>query len=94
MLLPPPSSTAKVQALAAQLGCTVGEFSPPFGHMKPALLGSVSGFSSTLAEFGGRFERREKVYVFSNWSTLEAALRHVIDQRGANGATGEISGEI
>ncbi|MET3373443.1 hypothetical protein ABIC89_002505 [Variovorax boronicumulans] len=49
--------------------------------MKPALLGSVSGHSSVLAEFGGRFEQGERVYLFANWPTLEAALQHIVDER-------------
>ena len=82
MLLPAPKGSERAQALAAQIGCTVGEFSPSFGHMKPALLGSVAGFSATLAEFGGRFERRDRVYVFANWPAMEAALQHVINLAG------------
>ncbi|WPG41028.1 hypothetical protein [Variovorax sp. EBFNA2] len=81
MLLSRPSGTDRVQFLAAQLGCSVGEFSAAFGRMKPALLGSVSGHASVLAEFGGRFEQRERVYVFANWPTLEAALQHIVDER-------------
>lgn len=87
MLLPAPTGSERAQALAAKLGCTVGEFSPSFGHMKPALLGSVAGFSATLAEFGGRFERKDRVYVFANWPTLEAALQHVIDERRGTAPT-------
>lgn len=81
MLSPPPTGTEKVQALAAQLGCTAGEVSSPDSPALPALLGSTKGFSTALEEFGGRFDSREKVHVFRNWPTLEAALQHVIDQR-------------
>ncbi|QFZ83534.1 hypothetical protein GFK26_12575 [Variovorax paradoxus] len=70
-----------MQFLAAQLGCSVGEFSAAFGRLKPALLGSVSGYSSVLAEFGGRFEQREKIYLFASWPNLEAALQHIVDER-------------
>lgn len=95
MLLPAPTGSERAQALAAKLGCTVGEFSPSFGHMKPALLGSMAGFSATLAEFGGRFERRDKVYVFANWPTVEAALQHVIDQEGPpSSARGNFRGNL
>ncbi|MDP9877699.1 hypothetical protein J2W26_002004 [Variovorax boronicumulans] len=70
-----------MQSLAMQLGCSVGEFSSTFGRMKPALLGSMSAHSSVLAEFGGHFDRGEKVYLFASWPTLEAALQHIVDQR-------------
>ncbi|MDZ4361538.1 MAG: hypothetical protein U1B84_34870 [Variovorax sp.] len=81
MLLTRPSGTDRVQSLATQLGCSVGEFSMAHGRMKPALLGSVSGHSSVLTEFGGRFDRGEQVYLFASWPTLEAALQHIVDQR-------------
>lgn len=88
MLFPAPAGSDRAQALAAEVGCAVGEFSPPFGHMKPALIGAVKGFSTALETFGGRFERRQRVYVFPSWPTLEAALRYVLDRRAA-GAGGE-----
>lgn len=78
MLFPAPAGSDRAQALAAEVGCAVGEFSPPFGHMKPALIGAVKGFSTALETFGGRFERRQRVYVFPSWPTLEAALRYVL----------------
>jgi hypothetical protein len=81
MLFPAPAGSDRAQALAAEVGCTVGEFSPPFGHMKPALLGKVAGFSKALETFGGRFDRRQRVYVFPSWPTLEVALRLVLEQR-------------
>lgn len=88
MLHSPPSGTEKVQALAAQLGCTASEFSLDSGHRQPALLGSTKGFSTALEEFGARFDDRDKVYIFRNWPTLEAALQHVIDERAnAGGGT-------
>ncbi|MGJ7524840.1 hypothetical protein [Variovorax sp. GB1P17] len=74
-----------MQALAAQLGCMVREFSPNSGHAQPALLGSTKGFSTALEEFGARFDDLEKVHIFRNWPTLEAALQHVIDERAKAG---------
>jgi len=44
-------------------------------------VGSTTGFCRVLAEFGGRFDHGEKVYVFRNWPNLEAALAHVIESR-------------
>ncbi len=83
MLSPPPSNSERVQSMAASLGCTVGVYAPPSGPAHPALLGSAASFSATLVEFGARFDPQEKIYLFSNWPTLEAALRHVLDQRQA-----------
>ncbi len=83
MLLPPPSGSERAQALAAKLGCAVGHCSLPSGHLQPALLGSPTSFAATLAEFGARFDDQEKLYLFANWPTMEAALQHVVDQRRA-----------
>lgn len=78
MLLPPPSGTDRVQGLAARLGCTVAEHCEPYGQFKPALLGSLSGLALTLKEYGGRWDRVERVYVFANWPMLEAALEYCV----------------
>ena len=87
MMFPAPAGSDRAQALAAEVGCTVGEFSPPFGHMRPALIGKVSGFSKALETLGGRFDRRERVYVFPSWPTLEAALQHVISIKNSRSET-------
>lgn len=88
MLLPPPDGFDRAQALAAKLGCTVQvcvtATETASSHAQPALLGSTASFASTLSEFGARFDEQEKVYVFSNWPTLEAALQHVLEQRRLN----------
>ncbi|CAA2109768.1 hypothetical protein [Variovorax paradoxus] len=81
MFLPSPRATERAQALAARLGCDVGDFTEPYGVPKPALLGSLSGFAVTLKEFGGRWDRTDRVYFFASWPMLEAALQHVLEQR-------------
>jgi hypothetical protein len=81
MFLPPPHGTDRVQALAAKLGCAVGELAGPDGGAKPALLGSLSGVAITLEEFGGRWDQTDRVYLFASWYMLEAALKHVIEER-------------
>jgi hypothetical protein len=79
MFLSSPRATDRAQALAARLGCTVGDFVEPYGAPKPALLGSLSGFAITLKEFGGRWDRTDKVYFFASWPMLEAALQHIVE---------------
>jgi len=81
MLLPAPLGSQRAQGLAAQLGCTVGEFASSDGQPEAALLGSVASLADMLLEFGARFDPGEKVYVFRNWPTLEAALRHIVNSR-------------
>ncbi|MDQ0044674.1 hypothetical protein [Variovorax boronicumulans] len=81
MFHPPPRGTERVQTLAAKLGCTVGELDEPGERPKPALLGSLSGASKVLEEFGGRWNPAENVYLFANWPMLEAALQHVAEAR-------------
>lgn len=78
MLLPPPNGTDRVQGLAARLGCTVADHCELYGQPKPALLGSLSGLALTLKEFGGRWDKVERVYVFASWPMLEAALEYSI----------------
>lgn len=81
MLHPVSDGAERAENLAAKLGCTVVWFCEPYGPLKPALLGSFGAFASTLKEFGGRWNREDKVYFFGSWPLLEAAMRHVIDQR-------------
>lgn len=81
MFHPPPHGTERAQALAAKLGCAVGELDGPGGRAKPALLGSFSGFATVLQEFGGVWNQAEKVYFFASWPMLEAALQHVAEER-------------
>lgn len=78
MLLPPPSGTDRVQGLAARLGCTVAVHCEPYGRPKAAVMGSVSSLAMTLKEFGGRWDKTERVYVFATWPILEAALAHCV----------------
>jgi hypothetical protein len=81
MLLPVSNGAERAETLAAKLGCTVVCCREPQGQTKPALLGSVGTFASTLEEFGGRWDPDDKVHVFASWPMLEAALQHVIAQR-------------
>lgn len=84
MLLPASADFQRAQGLAAKLGCTVAELASSDGHLQVALLGSVARLADILLEFGARFDNDEKVYVFRNWPTLEAALRHIVDSRTSN----------
>jgi hypothetical protein len=81
MFVPSPHVTDRVQRLASQVGCAVGDFAEPYGAPKPALLGSLSSVAMTLREFGARWDRTDKVYFFANWALLEAALQHLVDKR-------------
>lgn len=81
MLFPVTSGAERAEALALRLGCSVASFCEPYGQVRPALLGSVGAFASTLKEFGGRWNRVDKVYFFASWPMLEAALQYVIAQR-------------
>ena len=81
MFLPPSQGSSRAQTLAAKLGCAIGEFEEPDGRMKPALLGSLSGFAPILEEFGGRWNQADRVYCFANWPMLEAALQHLNEAR-------------
>lgn len=90
MLLPPSSGTDRAQGLAARLGCTVAEHCEPYGKSKPAVLGSLSGLALTLKEFGGRWDRVERVYVFANWPMLEAALEYCVRNKDEARALGEM----
>lgn len=82
MFLPPPHGTDRVQALAAKLGCAVGELARSDEGAKPALLGSLSGVAATLEEFGGRWDQADRVHFFASWHMLEAALKHIVEERG------------
>jgi hypothetical protein len=81
MLFPVSGGAERAEALALKLGCSVASFCEPYGQVRPALLGSVGAFASTLKEFGGRWDRVDRVYFFASWPMLEAALQHVIAQR-------------
>lgn len=87
MFVSSPRATDRAQRLAAQLGCAVGDFMEPYGLPKPAILGSLSSVAITLKEFGGRWDRTEKVYFFANWALLEAALQHLLEQREHSSST-------
>ncbi|CAA2109475.1 hypothetical protein [Variovorax paradoxus] len=81
MFVPSPRTTERAQRPAARLGFAVGDFNEPYGLPKPAVLGSLSGVSMTLKEFGGRWDRTDRVYFFASWPMLEAALEHLISER-------------
>lgn len=81
MFLPPPHGTERAQALAAKLGCVVGELHKPGDRTKAALLGSLSGFAKVLEEFGGKWDEADRIYFFANWPMLEAALQHIAEDR-------------
>lgn len=66
MLLSPPSGTDRVQGLAARQFAQWPN-TANLWTVKPAVLGSLSGLALTLKEFGGRWDRVERVYVFANW---------------------------
>lgn len=88
MLLPAPHGTERIEGLASRLGCTVGQLTEPHGEFRPALLGSVGSFAASLREFGGGWDPTDKVYFFASWPMLEAALRHVVDERERARLTG------
>ena len=81
MLLHPRRGTEEVQALAEQVGCTVGEWSPAYGRGGVALIGSTAGFTGTLKRFGGRYDPTDNAIVFAQMPYLRAALIQIIDDR-------------